>query len=97
LIAGLKPGVRDPNVQLVLFDDSDYRLDNIFLKHSLFEHGKIRLTKSPPLNAAIAVVSLSGSISICIPRGGRPLVIAKAIPCIAHFVHRGLSHGRRPR
>ena len=34
----------------------------------------------PPLNAAIGDSRASGSTSIDIPRGGRPLVTAKAIP-----------------
>ena len=38
------------------------------------------LTSSPPLKAAIKVVMLSGSISIDMPLGGRPLVIANRIP-----------------
>ena len=38
------------------------------------------LTKMPPLKPAIGVRSASGSINIAMPRGGRPLVIAKAIP-----------------
>ena len=38
------------------------------------------LTKIPPLKPAIGVRSASGSISIAMPRGGRPLVMAKAIP-----------------
>src|SRR5215471_10375280 len=40
---------------------------------------------SPPLNAAIGVVSPSGSMSIDMPRGGRPLVIAKSIPACLSF------------
>ena len=35
---------------------------------------------SPPLNAAIGVLSSSGSTSIDMPRGGRLLVTAKSIP-----------------
>jgi hypothetical protein len=31
---------------------------------------------TPPLNAAIGVLSCSGSISIDMPRGGRPLVLS---------------------
>jgi hypothetical protein len=38
------------------------------------------LTKIPPLNPATGVRSANGSISIAMPRGGRPLVIAKAMP-----------------
>src|SRR5262249_26769165 len=38
------------------------------------------LTMTPPLNAEIGVVRPSGSISIDMPRGGRPLVTANAIP-----------------
>lgn len=38
------------------------------------------LTKIPPLKPAMGVVIASGSISIAIPRGGRPLVMAKAMP-----------------
>src|SRR5262249_20599645 len=38
------------------------------------------LTMSPPLNAEIGVVRPSGSISIDMPRGGRPPVTANAIP-----------------
>src|SRR5437868_4193201 len=34
------------------------------------------LTNMPPLKAAIGVVSANGAISISMPRGGRPLVIA---------------------
>ena len=41
------------------------------------------LTKMPPLKPAIGVRSASGSINIAMPRGGRPLVIAKAIPAAA--------------
>src|SRR5262245_57577595 len=37
-------------------------------------------TTTPPLNAAIGARIASGSTSIAIPRGGRPLVIAKATP-----------------
>jgi hypothetical protein len=37
-------------------------------------------TKLPPLNPAIGVCRASGSINIAMPRGGRPLVIAKAMP-----------------
>jgi hypothetical protein len=39
-----------------------------------------RSTSRPPLKAAIGVSSASGSISICIPRGGRPLVSANFTP-----------------
>ncbi len=39
-----------------------------------------RSTISPPLNAAIGVCRSSGSVSIAMPRGGRPLVIAKITP-----------------
>jgi hypothetical protein len=39
-----------------------------------------RFTSTPPLNAAIGVVRSSGSMSIDMPRGGRPLVIANRIP-----------------
>src|ERR1700678_4072106 len=39
-----------------------------------------RFTSRPPLKAAIGVLRFSGSISIDMPRGGRPLVIAKRIP-----------------
>src|SRR5499425_1956002 len=42
-------------------------------------------TKTPPLKAAIGVLSPSGSISIDMPRGGRPLVIAKSIPACFSF------------
>ena len=38
------------------------------------------LTKMPPLKPATGVRSANGSINIAMPRGGRPLVIAKAIP-----------------
>ena len=38
------------------------------------------LTKIPPLNPATGVCSANGSISIAMPRGGRPLVIAKTMP-----------------
>ena len=38
------------------------------------------LTKIPPLNPATGVRRANGSISIAMPRGGRPLVIAKAMP-----------------
>ena len=38
------------------------------------------LTKMPPLKPATGVRSASGSINIAMPRGGRPLVIAKAMP-----------------
>ncbi len=38
------------------------------------------LTSSPPLNAATGVSSASGSTSISIPRGGRPLVTANSTP-----------------
>jgi len=37
------------------------------------------LTRMPPLNPATGVRSASGSISMDMPRGGRPLVIAKWI------------------
>ncbi len=38
------------------------------------------LTKIPPLKPATGVRSANGSISIAMPRGGRPLVIAKPMP-----------------
>ena len=38
------------------------------------------LTKTPPLKPAMAVSSASGSISIAMPRGGRPLVTANRTP-----------------
>src|SRR5215475_14846315 len=34
----------------------------------------------PPLNAAIGDFSLSASVSIAIPRGGRPLVMVNSMP-----------------
>ena len=37
-------------------------------------------TNRPPLNAASGVSSASGSTSIAMPRGGRPLVTANVIP-----------------
>ncbi len=40
-------------------------------------------TSRPPLNAATGVVMPSGSISIDMPSGGRPLVTANAIPASA--------------
>ena len=40
------------------------------------------LTKIPPLNPATGVRRANGSISIAMPRGGRPLVIAKAMPAV---------------
>ena len=40
---------------------------------------------TPPLKAAIGVLSPSGSISIDMPRGGRPLVTAKSIPACFSF------------
>src|SRR5438874_279579 len=43
-------------------------------------------TNIPPLNAAIGVVRASGWINICIPRGGRPLVIANWIPAMPNWV-----------
>src|SRR5579872_1135968 len=39
-----------------------------------------RLTKRPPLKPAIGVLSCSGSNSMSMPRGGRPLVMAKRMP-----------------
>src|ERR1700722_8954441 len=42
-------------------------------------------TYTPPLKPAIGVVSLSGSISMDMPRGGRPLVTAKSIPASFSF------------
>jgi hypothetical protein len=39
-----------------------------------------RLTSTPPLNAAIGVVMASGSMSMDMPLGGRPLVMANRIP-----------------
>ena len=48
------------------------------------------LTKIPPLKPATGVCSASGSISIAIPRGGRPLVIAN---CDSGGVQR--LHSRR--
>src|SRR5215469_387153 len=39
-----------------------------------------RSTSSPPLKAAIGVCRSSGSISMAMPRGGRPLVITKITP-----------------
>ncbi len=47
-----------------------------------------RSTMSPPLKAAIGVWRSSGSISISIPRGGRPLVTAKRMPASTELVHR---------
>src|SRR5215510_7849423 len=38
------------------------------------------VTKSPPLNPAIGVSSFRSSSSIAMPRGGRPLVMAKRMP-----------------
>ena len=38
------------------------------------------LTNTPPLKPAIAVRNPRGSISMLMPRGGRPLVMAKAMP-----------------
>ncbi len=43
------------------------------------------LTKSPPLKAAIGVSSPSGSTSIDMPFGGRPLVTAKRMPAARSF------------
>ena len=40
------------------------------------------LTRIPPLNPDTGVRSASGPISIDMPRGGRPLVMAKSIPAI---------------
>ena len=40
------------------------------------------LTKIPPLNPATGVRSANGSINIAMPRGGRPLVMAKAMPAV---------------
>src|SRR5580658_2503593 len=42
-------------------------------------------TYTPPLKAAIGMVSWSGSTSIDMPRGGRPLVMAKSIPACLSF------------
>src|SRR5215475_8601907 len=39
-----------------------------------------RFTKSPPLKPAMGISSLSGSKSISMPFGGRPLVMAKRMP-----------------
>ena len=41
--------------------------------------GSVRI---PPLKAAIGVVRPRGSTSMPMPRGGRPLVIAKRIPAL---------------
>ena len=41
------------------------------------------LTMAPPLNPAIMVVRCSGSISIAMPRGGRPLVTANLMPALS--------------
>ncbi len=38
-------------------------------------------TIKPPLKAAMGVVIRRGSTSIDMPRGGRPLVMAKSTPC----------------
>ena len=40
------------------------------------------LTKMPPLKPATGVRSANGSINIAMPRGGRPLVIANAMPAV---------------
>ena len=40
------------------------------------------MTKSPPLKPAIGVSSSSGSNSMAMPSGGRPLVMAKRIPAL---------------
>ena len=37
-------------------------------------------TKIAPLNPPIGVLSANGSTSIAMPRGGRPLVMANAMP-----------------
>jgi len=38
------------------------------------------VVKTPPLNPATTVVMVRSLIKVCMPRGGRPLVIANAIP-----------------
>ena len=47
------------------------------------------LTSTPPLKPAIGVSSASGSISIAMPRGGRPLVMAKRMPVGPQRLHGG--------
>ena len=54
-------------------------------------------TNTPPLNAAIGVLRWSGSMSIDIPRGGRPLVMAKRIPACLSFATAAMARSvRRP-
>src|SRR3982074_3245430 len=40
---------------------------------------------TPPLNPATTVVMLRSLIKVCMPRGGRPLVMANAIPASANL------------
>ncbi len=51
------------------------------------------LTKMPPLKPAIGVRSASGSINIAMPRGGRPLVIAKAMPAACNAFTAATARG----
>ena len=46
-------------------------------------------TIRPPLKAAMGVSSRRGSTSISMPRGGRPLVMAKRTPAWRRLLHRG--------
>src|ERR1700722_10316503 len=52
-------------------------------------------TYTPPLKAAIGVVSWSGSMSIDMPRGGRPLVMAKSIPACLSFATAAMARSVR--
>ena len=52
-------------------------------------------TNTPPLKAAIGVVRPSGSMSIDMPRGGRPLVIANNIPACFSFATAAMARSVR--
>ena len=51
------------------------------------------LTKIPPLKPATGVRSDNGSINIAMPRGGRPLVIANAIPAACNAFTAATARG----
>ena len=53
------------------------------------------LTTTPPLNPAIGSVISNGSISIFMPRGGRPLVIPNRMPASCNFLTASMARGVR--
>ena len=53
----------------------------------LLDHRQVGLDENPAIEAGDRRASSSGSISIAMPRGGRPLVMAKAMPARCNALH----------